>query len=160
MALRMLRSAEGGTHEPEFGPAAQSGLETTVARAVGVYPEGPASWDVEVSCPELQIYISFVAGYVHVTLSAINEGLTSRIGTNCTGGILAIVKGHLTGLYQHNHWSGVAVPTSVATWRNDDLLDYRFLCIVYLNNFLTLPLDFELKVNRIRKTSPGENGRA
>ena len=99
MALRMLRSAEGGTHEREFGPAAQSGLETTVARAVGVYPEGPASWDVEVGCPELQIYISFVAGFVHVTLSAIDKGLTSRIRTNCEVGSSLFVKGHLTRLY-------------------------------------------------------------
>jgi hypothetical protein len=130
MALRMLRSAEGGTHEREFGPAAQSGLETTVARAVGVYPEGPASWDVEVGCPELQIYISFVAGFVHVTLSAIDKGLTSRIGTNSTGGILAICKRTF-----------------------DQTLYHRFLSVIYLNNFLTLPLDFEFKVFTNEKKS-------
>lgn len=52
----------------------------------------------------------------------------------------------------------MAVPTSVAAGCNDDLLDHRFLCVIYLNNFLTLPLDLEFEVGRIRKTCPGEGG--
>jgi hypothetical protein len=101
----------------------------------------------QVGCPELEIDASFVARYVHVSLAAIDEGFAGRIGTNRAGGIFAIIEGHLTGLDQHNHWSWMAMPTSVAAAGcNDDLLDHRLLRVIHLNDFLTLPLDLEFEV--------------
>src|SRR5687767_7381708 len=95
-----------------------------------------------------------------MTLTAVDERFTSRVSANRAGRVVAIIEGHLTRLYQHNHRSRVAVPTSLPAGCNDDLLDHRFVRVIYLNNFLALPLNLEFEVGRIRKTCPSEHGRA
>ncbi len=94
---------------------------------------------------------------MHVTLTAVDKGLTSRVGASRAGRIIAVIEGHLTGLYQHNCWSVVGVPTTVPAGCNDDLLHHGFPCVFNINNFLMLPLNLESDIGRIHKTCPDEN---
>ena len=102
----------------EHAPAS---LKTAIAGTSSIDPEWRSRRHIEIRDPQFNVFTrTLVATDVDVTLTTIDECLSSRISATCALRIIATIKRQCSRFDQNNDGTGMTMPARAAVGSDDD----------------------------------------